>query len=313
MGWIALAHALLKTQGMAMISPGMRACVLLSVMLFAACNKESPTAPSETALTPAFVVINGSAPAPGGSAQFTATAIAADGARADVTAQATWASSDMAVLTVVRGMVSAVSPGSAQLTASYAGVTGAMGVVVTTTPCQFDVTPRQATIPGLGGSVTISVRVTSGGNCAWTAQASDFLTIVGSGSGAGSGTLLVSALGNAGSARVGTVSVGGVEVSISQEHGECITAVTPTTQAVPREGGSFVVSVNAPAQCRWMASTDAEFITVSRSVAVGPGDVLYQIAANPNPTTRQTLLMIGRFQVMITQAASTDAQASRAR
>jgi hypothetical protein len=72
---------------------------------------------------------------------------------------------------------------------------------------------------------------------------------------------------------------------------------------VPKEGGSFVVAVSAPPQCRWMAGTDAMFITVSRGVEVGPGNVLYQVAPNPDPNTRQALLMVGRFQVMISQAA----------
>ncbi|MGP8080149.1 MAG: Ig-like domain-containing protein, partial [Dehalococcoidales bacterium] len=56
--------------------------------------------------------------------QFTATAISTDGSTADITSQATWASSDQSVATVSStGVVTGIAPGQADITAFYSGVT----------------------------------------------------------------------------------------------------------------------------------------------------------------------------------------------
>ena len=62
----------------------------------------------------------------GSTQQFTATAISTDTSQADITAQATWASSDQSVATVSStGVVTGISPGQTEITAFYEGVTSA--------------------------------------------------------------------------------------------------------------------------------------------------------------------------------------------
>lgn len=68
-------------------------------------------------------------------AQFEATATLTNGASRTVTTQATWASSSQNIATVTAsGMVTAVATGTADITATYQGVTGSLRVTIAATP-----------------------------------------------------------------------------------------------------------------------------------------------------------------------------------
>jgi hypothetical protein len=278
--------------------------------MLAACNKSNPAAPSapETPTpTPStsYVVISGSAPVTGASSQFTATAVGSDGAQTNVTSQATWRSSNEAVVSVAQGgMVRAVAIGSADVSATYNGVTGSTRLNVAATPCTFALAPMAATIPASGGSVTIAVNNVQGEQCQWSAQSSGFLRIEGAASGNGSGSLVVAADPNTGASRVATVSVAGAAVTISQDKAPCVWTVSPQTQAVTDAGGTFYVIVTAPASCGWAIESSASFVSfngpLSRS---GTAQIYYQVAANPTPTARTATIRIDDFQLTVTQAA----------
>jgi len=82
--------------------------------LVACSNSTSPSATLQS------VVINGTAPAKGASAQFTATAMYSDGSTRDVTSTATWATSDSTIATVTAvGVVTGVTDGTASITVTY--------------------------------------------------------------------------------------------------------------------------------------------------------------------------------------------------
>jgi len=90
------------------------------------------------------LIVAGTPPPVGTSSQFTAVAVRADGSTDAVTAQAMWRSSNTAVATVSgNGMVAAVSHGSVEISATYAGAKGAFA---------FDV--AAATSFTLSGTVT---------------------------------------------------------------------------------------------------------------------------------------------------------------
>jgi hypothetical protein len=115
--------------------------VALPVLLFAAgCtgNSSSSSTPS-TPVTPtptvSSVTVSGSSPALGETTQFTATATLSNAATHDVTAQATWQTSDGGVATVSSGgLVRSVAAGEADITATYSGVTGSQHVRVAAVP-----------------------------------------------------------------------------------------------------------------------------------------------------------------------------------
>jgi trimeric autotransporter adhesin len=90
---------------------------------------------------------NASAP-PGGSLQMRAVAVHLDGSTSDVTSQATWASSRLAVATVsASGLVSARTPGNTDISATHQGVDGSTQFTVTTVATVgITIAPASATI-----------------------------------------------------------------------------------------------------------------------------------------------------------------------
>jgi hypothetical protein len=177
-----------------------------------------------------------------------------------------------------------------------------MSVAVASNPCAFTVSPATATLPGSGGQVTIDVSMTSGVGCAWTATASPWLLFVGPAGGTGSGTLVLEAPFNPTPGRVGTANVAGTSVTINQAAGECVTSVSPASQDVADDGGSFVLHVNAAATCSWSVSGGAAFVTVGHQVHSGTEDVLYQVDSNPTTNLRTATLTVDRFNIVITQS-----------
>lgn len=267
------------------------------------CDKQ-PTSP--TGPPPASLLVQGTAPTTGGTSQFAAIAVTDQGVEVIVTTQATWQSSNPAVVTVDGGLVRAIAPGNAVLTATFRGVSGSMNLVISTATCVFDVQPAQADIPGDGGSVTIAVNMQQGVNCSWTAQVmSSFLSVTGPASGTGSGSFTVGAGFNPMAARTATVEVAAKIVTISQARGHCVTSVTPATQSVPDQGGSFLLTVDAPSGCQWSIGHNSSFVTVDQRVRTGPADVLYQVDPNPSPNMRQATFTIDRFTIVVTQSGPT--------
>ena len=102
----------------------------------------APSAPSGAAVPPTVtaVAVSGTAPAVGSTSQLTATATLSDGSAPVVTSLATWQSSNPAVLTVsTAGIATAVAAGDADVTATYAGVSG---------KARLTVSPRRYSLTG---------------------------------------------------------------------------------------------------------------------------------------------------------------------
>lgn len=91
----------------------------------------TPTTPTPT-VTSVIVTAPSSTAKPGDSSQLTATATLSNGTAQTVTNQATWQSTNTAVVTVSStGFVTAASPGDADIRATYQSVTGTAHVTVT--------------------------------------------------------------------------------------------------------------------------------------------------------------------------------------
>ncbi len=277
-------------------------------MALGACNKSNPAAPSApaTAASTSYVFITGTAPMSGGSSQFTATAVRPDGTQTNVTAQATWRSSNQSIISVTSaGMVRGVTVGAAELSATFDGVTGSTPLIVSAGVCAFTLDPSVASIPGSGGSVTISVNNLQGDQCQWSAQSTGFLRIEGAASGSGSGSLVVMADPNLGASRVATISVAGVSATISQGRTNCVVTVSPQTQSVSDLGGTFYVNVTAPGACDWTIEPSAPFITVAGPLSrSGTVQLSYQVAPNQSATSRTATIHIDHFDLTVTQAGA---------
>ncbi len=112
-------------------------------LVLVACGGETtkPESPASVAVSPAALDLT-----PGGTAQLSATPRSAAGAT--LTTPVTWSSSSDAVATVsTAGLVTAIAPGSATITARSGSATGAATVTVAPVPvATVSVTPATATI-----------------------------------------------------------------------------------------------------------------------------------------------------------------------
>lgn len=143
----------------------------------------SPTAPSGTV---SRVLVVGTPPAIGTSSQFTALAVLPDGSNQTVTSQAVWHSSNPSVATVTgTGMVTSVSGGSVEISATYASTAGKLTFVAA---LPVGITLRVTVTDAQSGrgvpSATVTVKDASGAIRSGTTDASGQYSIGGVAAGA---------------------------------------------------------------------------------------------------------------------------------
>src|SRR5262245_35453131 len=104
--------------------------VILAATLAAACSKKSTSTPTPT-VTGVVVTGNGALTSKNQTSQLTATANLSDSTSQNVSSTATWSSSNPAVASVSStGLVTAVSFGTATITASYQGAQGSLSALI---------------------------------------------------------------------------------------------------------------------------------------------------------------------------------------
>ena len=93
----------------------------------------------------------------------------------------------------------------------------------TPTTCTFSVTPATASVSNSGGNVSITV--TTGGACSWTATSNvPFITVSAGASGTGNGTVTATVAANTGAVRSGTLTIAGQTVTVTQDAAAGISA-----------------------------------------------------------------------------------------
>jgi hypothetical protein len=158
--------------------------------------------------------------------------------------------------------------------------------------CSYSLSASSASVPGEGG--TGSVGVTAGSACAWTAASNaDWVTVTGGSRGTGNGTASFTAAANTGAARSGTLTVAGQAFTINQAE-SCTYSASPTQQTVASGGGTVNVTVNTSGSCRWTATSNVAWITVSASSGSGDGSVQLTVAANTGGARSGTVTVAGR-------------------
>jgi hypothetical protein len=120
------------------------------------------------------------------------------------------------------------------------------------------------------------------------------LSITGSASGSGNGTVHYSATANAGPERTGTITAGGQTFTVTQAGG-CVTTISPSSQSLPAAGGSGSFSVNAGSGCAWTAAAKAPWITLtSGESGTGGGTVQFTVAPNSSAARIGTITAAGQ-------------------
>jgi hypothetical protein len=157
--------------------------------------------------------------------------------------------------------------------------------------CSVTLTPASVTVGAEGN--TQSVQVATAAGCAWSATSTAaWIAITAGASGSGSGEVRFSSAGNSGPARVGSLSIGGRTLTVSQASG-CSYAISPTAQDVPGTGASGAVTVTTGAGCPWTASSNAAWIATASGAGTGAGQLAFTVAPNPGPARTGTVVLAG--------------------
>ena len=169
--------------------------------------------------------------------------------------------------------------------------------------CSATVAPD--TIDQTAAAGTQSVGITTDASCAWTAVSNaPWITIPGTSSGSGNGSVQLAIDANAGPTRSGTATIAGVTVTVKQDAG-CTFAISPTSQDIPQAGGAGSVTVTTEAACGWTATSGAPWITVTAGASGnGGGSVQFSVDVNATGAPRSGTIAIAGQTFTVNQAGS---------
>jgi hypothetical protein len=169
--------------------------------------------------------------------------------------------------------------------------------------CSFTLSPTSQAATSTEGSY--SVDVTTANGCSWTAISNvPWMTVSGSGTRTGSGTVNYTVAPNAGSfARFGSLTIAGKLFFVTQASNACTVTVNPTFITVAGAGGQTSVSVTTGAGCSWAAATSTSWITVVTPTGSGNGLATVTFAPNTGTQSRIGTFMIGGVTIYLSQGA----------
>ena len=261
---------------------------------------------SSIAITP----VTPASMAKGTTQQFTATATYTDGSTQNLTSTATWTSSTSSVFTVnSTGLVTAVSLGSSQLTASYQGKTATTPSfqVTAATVASIAVTPSSISIiSGATQQFTATATYTDSttqnvsNSAAWSTSSSTLLTISGTGlATAGSTSASSSVTVNAQYASInGSVqatvnpipapTLTGIIVGPTSAHAAANTVARFTAKGTYSDGSTADLTNSVT----WSSSNNAEAIIGSNGLAVGVAPGTVTLSATSGSVSNQAVLVV---------------------
>jgi antitoxin (DNA-binding transcriptional repressor) of toxin-antitoxin stability system len=251
--------------------------------------------------SPTVAPLTATEPAAGGTA--TASVTAASGCGWTAISNVSWTTVTAGASGTGNGTVT-YSVAANTSTTARAGTLTVAGQTVTVTQsgtCSFIVAPLTAIEPAAGGTATASVTAASG--CGWTAISNvSWITVTAGASGTGNGTVSYSVAANTSTtARVGTLTVAGQTVTVTQS-GTCSFNVAPLTATEPEAGGTATASVTAASGCSWTARSNVTWIAVTAGLSgTGNGTVSYAVIAETSPGTRTGTLTVAGQTVTVTQ------------
>ena len=240
-------------------------------------------------------------PAPGGGSTIVNVSTAA-GCPWTAASNVPWA-------TVVQG-ATGTGPGAAQVVVdgtsgpTRTGSVLVAGQLVTITQgagCSFSADPLSHSFGAQGGTGTATITAAAG--CAWTAASdSPWITLMGSTSGTGGGGISFAVSPVSGPSRSGTITVAGIQVTVSQSAG-CTFTLGSAGQQLEAAGGDVSVSVTAAAGCAWTAASNVSWITVA-SGGSGTGDGTVKLTVAPTSAARSGTVTIAGQTFTVNQQGS---------
>jgi hypothetical protein len=215
---------------------------------------------------------------------------------------ATFTGPGTATITVGANSTGAEQIGTATIAGLAVNVTQDGPVV-----CTFTVAPLALAFPSTGGPAQ-GINVTaSAPTCVWTAASTlGWLTLSETG-GTGSGTVLATALPNAGNTNLmGNITVAGQTVAVSEAAtNACSFSVAPSSLLFISNGGSSTLTLSASSPtCQWTASFvgGPSWISVSPSSGTGSATVTVTAVGNGSGSVQNATLDIAGQVVNVQQS-----------
>ena len=96
-----------------------------------------------------------------------------------------------------------------------------------------------------------------------------------------------------------------VKTSTSPSPVKCQVSLTLGSPSIEAAGGAGAITVATQPECAWTASADVSWITnFTPASGQGPGDVRFQVAANPNPGGRSGQVTLNGISVRVSQSGA---------
>ncbi len=204
---------------------------------------------------------------------------------------------------IVTGSGVALTPGEIVQSCPANALTFAVQASIPTAPaCSYSVSPTTLTASGNGGPNTVAV--TTSTDCPWVAEtAVPWLSVASAPTISGSGSVVLMAQANDGTARSGLARVAGQTVTVAQGP-RCSISIAPASARVSAAGGTLTVAVTAPQGCSWSADSSEPWLTAAPRTGEGSANVQIVVAANAG-AQRQGTVVIGGHLFTVTQDAFT--------
>jgi hypothetical protein len=161
----------------------------------------------------------------------------------------------------------------------------------------------------MGATATVgSVNVNTGAGCAWTAVSNaSWITITSGSVASGAGSVVFAAAANTSTTqRIGTLTIGGQTLTVTQAAASCTFAIDSTSATVSASVGTGTINVSAASGCAWAAQSGASWITINSGVSGnGSGSVIYSFTSNTSTIARTGTITVAGILYTVTQAGTT--------
>ncbi|MBL8210217.1 MAG: BACON domain-containing protein [Bryobacterales bacterium] len=159
--------------------------------------------------------------------------------------------------------------------------------------CTYSVS-QLSQFPTLPAGGPVSILISTGAQCPWTAMATDPWVQLSQTSGTGAATVIatVAAAPPASFQRSTQVSVAGTQIQITQLSSACTLTLNRTETTTPAEGGLEGFRVTAPQGCGWSVNSPANWIFVNTGYGTGNGEFTLRIDRNLSSVERSVSLSV---------------------
>jgi hypothetical protein len=282
--------------------------IVVSAMLTSCSESSNSPTPANPTVTVASVVVTGTAPSVGSTAQFSATATLSNGTTQIVTAQATWSSSSTAMATVTSaGVVAGLAAGDTDVTATYQGVSGRVHVTIARSAAstyRIAGTVTDATSGGILPNINIQAADSAGNTPSTKTDGAGAYAI----GGLAPGSITVTASATSYQTTKLNVSVSSdTRVDVVLPRTACVFTLSGTAFSFGASGGTATVTVTSQTTgCAWAAVSNDAFVTIASGAnGTDNGTVTIAVGANTGALRLGTVVIAGQ-PVAVFQGRSRD-------